>query len=378
MLRDELPVAFRVDWWREPSYPGIPVDVRVGPSDLSSVTKMLEGAGISHEVFVEDVQKLIDSSYTPGVVRGDDFDYGVYHNLPEIEEWMKTLEAEYPDLVELVEVGKSFEGRTITAVKFTGKGGNSTEKPGLWLDGGIHAREWISPAVNVYMLGKLLSDYGVDAETTDLIDSLEWYILPVFNVDGYDYTWNGDRMWRKTRSTYSSKLCVGVDPNRNWDWHWGEAGTSNNPCADDFQGPEAFSEVEVKTVSDFIKSKKNINGYVNFHSYSQLWMAPWGYTSDLPDDFDVQNGVGKAATEAIAKVHGTKFDHGNIADIIYPASGSSADWTYGECGILYSYGVELRDTGKYGFVLPEDQILESGEETLAGVKVLANAVKGSN
>jgi murein tripeptide amidase MpaA len=91
--------------------------------------------------------------------------------------------------------------------------------------------------VNVYLLGHLLEGYGSDAEITELLDAVEFTILPVFNVDGYAYTTaeDGDRMWRKTRSTYSSKLCVGVDPNRNWDWHWGEAGTSKNPCADDYQ-----------------------------------------------------------------------------------------------------------------------------------------------
>ena len=125
-----------------------------------------------------------------------------------------------------------------------------------------------------------------------------------------------------------------------------------------------------------MQSQKNINGYVNFHSYSQLWMSPWGYTSDLPptDDYTAQNDVSASAVEAIAAVHGTKFDYGPISKTIYPASGSSADWTYGVCDILFSYGVELRDTGKYGFLLPEDQIIPSGEETLPAVKVLAHAV----
>jgi murein tripeptide amidase MpaA len=232
------------------------------------------------------------------------------------------------------------------------------------------------------MAGQLLQNYGTDPETTDLLDSLEWYILPVFNVDGYAFTFEGDRMWRKTRSTYSSRLCVGVDPNRNWDKAWGEAGASTNPCADDYQGPSAFSEIEVKSVASYIKARTNLNGYINFHSYSQLWMSPWGYTSDLPEteDYEAQQKVSREATEALQKVHGTEYDFGPISATIYPASGSSADWTYSECGILYSYGVELRDTGKYGFLLPEDQIIATGEETLAAVKVMAHAIAegGSN
>ncbi|GMI12577.1 hypothetical protein TrVE_jg1346 [Triparma verrucosa] len=384
ILREELPIAIPVSWWREPSYVANYVDAHFSGANLAEARDLLDAAGLEYVTLIEDVQEAIEASHSPPselfTASNDvEFDFSKYHSLEEISEWMITLEKTFPDLVSLVDVGTSFEGRTIKAVKFSGANSNSTSaKPGLWLDGGIHAREWVSPATNVYVLGNLLADYGKDEETTKLIDGLEWYILPVFNVDGYSYTWaeDGDRMWRKTRSTTSSKICTGVDPNRNWDMHWGEAGTSKNPCADDFQGNSAFSEIEVKSVASFIQAQKNINGYVNFHSYSQLWMSPWGYTDDLPPtpDYDAQNEVSAAATAAINAVHGSVFQYGPISKTIYPASGSSADWTYGVCGILYSYGVELRDTGKYGFLLPEDQIIPSGEETLAGVKVLAHAV----
>lgn len=60
-----------------------------------------------------------------------------------------------------------------------------------------------------------------------------------------------------------------------------------------------------------------------------------------------------------------------ISDV---ASGSSADWTYGAAKVKYSYGVELRDTGKYGFLLPPDQIIPSGKETLEALIALANFV----
>ena len=250
LLREELPVAVPTSWWREPSYPEIYVDAHFSPKNLAEAQSILDGAGLQYSTLIEDVQQTIDASYTaPAKLftasNGVDFDYSKYHSLEEITEWMDTLVKDYPDLVSLVDVGMSFEGRTITAVKFTGKAGSNETKPGLWLDGGIHSREWVGPATNVYVLGHLLADYGKDDETTKLIDGLEWWILPVFNVDGYSYTWaeDGDRMWRKTRSTTSSKICSGVDPNRNWDMHWGEAGTSKNPCADDYQGKGAFSEV---------------------------------------------------------------------------------------------------------------------------------------
>jgi len=257
--------------------------------------------------------------------------------------------------------------------------GNSTtatgaaEKPALWFDGGIHAREWISPATAIAMLDAILSTASSDDRIAGVLRKLDFYVLPLFNVDGYAYTFSNDRMWRKTRSKNKDSFCRGVDPNRNWGYKWGRDGASTNPCSESFEGYEAFSEVEVKAVGDFIASTKSIQGYVNFHSYSQLWMSPYGWTTAKPADFDVQDKLSVKAIEALAAVHGTQYQHGPIATTIYPASGSSADYTY-SVGVKYSYGVELRDTGRYGFLLPADQIKPSGEETLAAVLVMAEFI----
>ena len=54
------------------------------------------------------------------------------------------------------------------------------------------------------------------------LSKYEFHFLPVFNIDGYKYTFTyGHRLWRKTRTRYG--FCYGADPNRNWDSHW-EAG----------------------------------------------------------------------------------------------------------------------------------------------------------
>lgn len=80
---------------------------------------------------------------------------------------------------------------------------------------------------------------------------------------------------------------------------------------------------------------------------------------------------------AIQGVHG-QFDHaGPTYTTIYPASGASGDWYYGAGSTprkIYSWGIELRDTGTYGFVLPADQIIPNGEEIMAGMTELASAI----
>jgi len=305
----------------------------------------------------------------------DDF-YSQYNSYDDIITWIKALPTQYPKLVTLVNLGNSYEGRELLAVKVTAS--NATNTPAIWFDGCIHAREWITTASVIYMLGHILSDYNVDPTITRLVNGLEIWVLPVFNPDGYSFTWTDNRMWRKTRSPNPGSDCIGTDPNRNWDFHWDGADSSNDPCDDTFIGAKAFSEIEVRTVGEYITKAGNFKGYINFHSYSQLWMSPWGYTSDLPPDYNIQNSLSAKCVDAIKAVYGTEYQYGPISITIYPASGSSADYTYGVSKTLYSYGVELRDTGEYGFLLPADQIVPSGIETYAAVKLWATTVLAAN
>jgi len=106
---------------------------------------------------------------------------------------------------------------------------------------------------------------------------------------------------------------------------------------------------------------------------SQLWMSAWGYSTTLPPHYDKVNQLMGPIVDAIRKVHNTRYQKGSIANTIYVASGSSADYTY-SIGIDYSFGVELRDTGSHGFILPPSLIIPQGEEIIAGVLVMANAI----
>ncbi|XP_022248674.1 carboxypeptidase B-like, partial [Limulus polyphemus] len=127
---------------------------------------------------------------------------------PEIHEYMKYLASEYPKLASTFSIGKSFEGRDLLVLKITTY--KSSKKPIIWIDGGTHAREWITPSSALYIATKLLNDYEIDANVTKLM-----------NPDGYEYSHTTDRMWRKTRSWTISLLgCRGVDPNRNWSFKW--------------------------------------------------------------------------------------------------------------------------------------------------------------
>ncbi|CAF4908178.1 unnamed protein product [Rotaria sp. Silwood1] len=366
------------------------IDVRVPPEATDGFADFLtsDGVKIEYVVHIADIGAIIERqrilhSLPQSSSKGNDFAYDKYHTVEEIHAWVDQMVATYPEMATSFTVGKSYENRDMKGFKISSTkmatkrdGTKAASKKAVWWDGGIHAREWISPATVIYIAYTLLSKYGQDPTITHLVDQFDYYILPVFNVDGYAYTWTKDRLWRKTRSKTSVPLCYGADPNRNWDYHWCESGASHDPCSDTFCGEKVFSEIETAQVAKFITDQQNtIVHYINFHSYSQLWMSPWGYTTLRPPQFKLQDDGSIQAVNALRAVHGTQYQHGTIAQIIYVASGSTADWTYGVANVTFSYGVELRDTGKYGFLLPEDQIIPTGEETMAGLVALLQYIE---
>ncbi|XP_052818572.1 carboxypeptidase B-like [Mya arenaria] len=362
------------DVWKWPSAGSPNMDVMLSREERRTFLPVLQTNGLQFHVMIKDVQRLIDvqrSSALKSRSRGvGEFEYFKYHTLDEIFAWMENITSVYKDRASLFNVTTSYEGRPLMGLKISNPSVGPADRPAFWIEGGIHAREWISPATVVFMAGQMLDLYKLDPELTAAVDKFDWYILPVTNPDGYSFTWKDDksRLWRKTRSPQGK--CIGVDPNRNWDLEWCKSGASKDPCSDTYCGPEAFSEPEVKGVSDFLQGLPNLKAFIDVHSYSQLWMSPWGYTKKLPENYKLQDGGSAVATDALEKMYGTKYEHGSIAGILYEASGSSADWVYGKLKVPFSYAVELRDTGKYGFLLPEDQILPTGHETLEAVRAL--------
>jgi murein tripeptide amidase MpaA len=135
-----------------------------------------------------------------------------------INAYLDCLAAEHKDKVTLIDIGRSHDNQRLTVLKISSPGlGDQPNRRAIWIDGGIHAREWISPAAVIYTLHQLVENYD---ENRDIVDNFDIYIMPVMNPDGYEYTFTHDRMWRKTRSNPSgyaaNSRCVGADPNRNF------------------------------------------------------------------------------------------------------------------------------------------------------------------
>jgi len=353
-------------------------DIHLTPKSLPSVSSALQAHKVPCTTLIEDVQALVDAerAYSRLIKEREQANTKInsedpnpdpffddYRTLDQIHTWCRNLQAKFPDLVEVEQLNTTYEGRQILVVKVTN--GPKGKKPVIFYEGGIHAREWITPATVTYLLGKLTNTS--DPNATQLLNVYEFHIVPVVNGDGYNYTWTTDRSWRKTRSPNARSPCIGTDPNRNWDDHWCVVGASTNPCSDSYCGSAAFTEREVVTMGNHVVRTPNVKMFIDWHAYGQLWMAPWGWSGATPPDGAAQATTGNIAVTAIKGVNNLTYTYGTIYNIIYPASGSSADYGYDVGKVVYSYGVELRDTGTYGFLLPANQIRPQGEEIWAAV-----------
>ncbi|MFG0330053.1 MAG: M14 family metallopeptidase [Phycisphaerales bacterium] len=354
------------DMWSHHAEVGHPADFRVSAEAL----ERLDAAGVPYTVLIDDLQALVEAERArlldrPGVGADGTF-FDDYRTLDEVSDYVDTLVGLRPDLVERIEVGTSLRGRSIFGMRITS--GTPGDRPAVLIHGCQHAREWITVMVNMYLADQFVRAYGTDPTITDLIDSVEFIVIPVVNPDGYEYTWTDNRMWRKNRRSW-----YGVDLNRNWDYGWGGPGSSGFRFSETYRGAAPFSEPETAALRDFFIANPHIAAHIDFHSYSQLILYPWGYTDDLSPAHDFFDLISARMAEAIEAVHGEEYIYGPSYSTIYPASGVSDDWTYGDQGVL-GLAYELRDTGRYGFILPPDQIIPNGEEILPAMVELGQFV----
>jgi len=354
---------------------GAEVQIVVAPHKVADFLDILGKAEIKYELKTSDLQKSMDEVEEKVAIKGRAtraYNWAEYYELDDTYAWLQSLAQQNPGVVTLIEGGKTYQGRSILGVKIT-KGGSN--KPGIFLEAGIHAREWIAPAAATYIINQLLT--SEEESVKQLAENYTWYVLPHANPDGYVYTHTTDRLWRKTRTPYGN--CFGADPNRNWGFHWNEVGASSNPCSDTYAGPSAFSEIETLSLSEYLKSLKGkINLYISLHAYSQYLLYPYGHTNELPDNVADFKKVYDASIAAVNKRYGTTYTGGNIYDAIYPAAGASVDWAYGTQDVRMSFCYELRPSSSSfltGFRLPAAQIIPASEELLDSIVAMATEVK---
>ncbi|XP_047579425.1 carboxypeptidase B2 isoform X1 [Lutra lutra] len=350
----------------------------VNASDINHVKAHLHDSTIQFSILVEEVKDLIQQQTLNDTITPRTFSsyYERYHPLNEIYFWMEIITENYPDMVEKIHIGSSYEKYPLYILKVSRK--ERTAKNAIWIDCGIHAREWISPAFCLWFIDHVTQSKGKKTPYTYLLRHVDFYVMPVVNVDGYDFTWKKNRMWRKNRSFHENNRCIGTDLNRNFaSKHWCGEGASSFSCSETYCGLYPESEPEVKAMANFLRKNINhIKAYISMHSYSQHIVFPYSYNRSKSKDHEELSLVASEAARAIENIDkNIRYTHGSGSETFYLAPGGSDDWIY-DLGIKYSFTIELRDKGKYGFLLPESYIRPTCTEALAAIsKIVEHVIK---
>ncbi|XP_028167849.1 zinc carboxypeptidase-like [Ostrinia furnacalis] len=357
------------DFWSDPVPKAEHVMVLSSPENKISLESIMNGNSVGFEIAHENIQELIDRQTVAPFTKNAKMTWDQYHTLDSIYAWLDSLVIEYPNLVSEIIGGSSYERRQIKGVKIS----HGNNKKAIFIEGGIHSREWISPATVTYIINDLLT--STDKETQAAAKEFDWYIFPVTNPDGYVWSHESFRLWRKNRRPIEGTT-FGVDLNRNWNNNWLAQGASTNPSSDSYAGPGPFSEIETRSLSTYIESiGDKIELYLSFHSFSQLLLIPFGNTTEPVANYHDALNIGRRAMGALSVRYGTQYVTGNIAEAIYLATGGSVDWVKEHVQVPLVYCYELRDRGTYSFLLPPEEILPSGLETMDSLVELIHQAK---
>ncbi|QKZ19127.1 M14 family metallopeptidase [Streptomyces chartreusis] len=287
-----------------------------------------------------------------------------YHNYAEMTSEINSIVSANPSIASQRVIGTSYQGRNIVAIKISDNVGTDEAEPEVLFTHHQHAREHLTVEMALYLLRELTSDYGSDSRVTGLVNNREIWIVPDLNPDGgeYDIATGSYRSWRKNRQPNSGSSAVGTDLNRNWAYRWGCCGgSSGSTSSETYRGTSAESAPEVKVVANFVRSrvvggKQQITAGIDFHTYSELVLWPFGYTYS-----DTTTGMTADDRNAFAAV-GQKMAASNgytpeQASDLYITDGSIDDWLWGNQKI-FSYTFEMYPRSGGGGFYPPDEVIE--------------------
>jgi hypothetical protein len=324
-------------------------------TDLSATElSLIQAHGYSTEILIDDVSKFYADRNDPSSLRyvppttqsigcnpppvystPSNFTLGSmggYFTYQEVLNHLDNMASLFPNLITVKTAlpNQTTQGRPVYWVKISDNANTSEPEPQVLYTAVHHAREPASVSQLIFYMYYLLENYNSDQEVKYLVDNSEMYFVPLVNPDGYVRNQttnpNGGGMWRKNRRNNGDGT-YGVDLNRNYAYSWGfdNQGSSPNTSSDTYRGPSAASEPETQDLQAFCNAH-NFKIAMNYHTYGNLLIYPWGYGTSLytPD----------SAQFTAYGQHLTTYNHWSYGTpdqtVLYTANGTSDDWMYGD------------------------------------------------
>ncbi|MEU5886439.1 M14 family metallopeptidase [Streptomyces sp. NPDC047461] len=305
-----------------------------------------------------------------------------YHNYAEMTNEINSVVSAHSSIASTRVIGTSYQGRNIVAIKISDNVATDESEPEVLFTHHQHAREHLTVEMALYLLNELTSDYGTDSRVTNMVNNREIWIVPDLNPDGgeYDVATGSYRSWRKNRQPNSGSSYVGTDLNRNWAYRWGCCGgSSGSTSSETYRGPAAESAPEVKVVADFVRSRvvggvQQIKAGIDFHTYSELVLWPYGYTTA-----NTATGMTADDRNAFATVGGKMAASNGYtpeqSSDLYITDGSIDDWLWGSQKIFgYTFEMYPSSSSGGGFYPPDEVIAaETARNRDAVLQLLENS-----
>src|SRR5262245_17635151 len=309
---------------------------------------------------------------------------GGYRTVSEMRSFLEAKAAQYPNLAEFFVYGQSWEklttggapGYDLFGIKLTNKQ-RPGPKPTFFLMAGVHSRELTTSELALRLVDYLLNLYGVDGDASWLLDEHLIVIVPSSNPDGHAIAEQGFLQRKNTDTNYGGGCPIpptafdqyGVDLNRNSNFKWGIINPPSEPrCGQTYPGPVAASEPETSSLENLVRSLfpdqrgaldtdpaplTTTGVFLTIHSYSNLVLWPWGWTAGAaPNGADLT-----LMGEKFASYNG--FTPGQSIEL-YPTSGTTDDWAYGELGIPAMTFEVGPSSGACGGFFPPFSCLDGG------------------
>ncbi|RSM66906.1 carboxypeptidase [Amycolatopsis sp. WAC 01376] len=300
-----------------------------------------------------------------------------FHNYAEVTTVLRNAASTYSSIGRLSSVGNSYQGRALNMFKISDNVATDENEPEVLFTCGQHAREHLTTEMCLRIVNRFTQGYAADPAIKRFVDSTEIYVIPNVNPDGSEYDISGGsyKYWRKNRQGN------GTDPNRNWAYNWGCCGgSSGSTTSETYRGPSAFSAPETRAVSNFVNSRKiggvqQIKASIDFHTYSELVLWPFGFTYN-----DTAPGMTAAEAQRFQTV-GRQLAATNgytpqQSSDLYITDGTIDDWMWGTHKIL-SFTFEMYPRGSNpGFYPPDEVIVRETTRNDRAVDLLLNTAIG--
>ncbi len=253
-----------------------------------------------------------------------------YHDLLETRAVLESLQTLHPQILHIYTVGWSqWRHEPVWAIRISDNPAAEEDEPAVQFTGVTHAREPMTNEIVIHLAKYLCAGYDSSAQVRRWVDSIEIWLVPVLNIDGFLWLFDSATVspwWRKNQRDNNNngrfdKNYDGVDLNRNFDWRWTYGGSTNPPDLT-YRGPYAGSEAEVQAWCRLSRRELPVFG-IGYHSYGDLVIYPWRHESRATPDEDVLLAVAQAMAQRIGYTVSTTG-----------GSNTSSAWNYARAGVL--------------------------------------------